>query len=82
VVAAFNLAAMANDHENEEHQNLDLSGFRQSPVAMTLAETLSIGRVGINFSFKSTSFGSVARFFVARLSAADVFLGISSGRQK
>jgi hypothetical protein len=33
VLAAFNLAAPTNDHENEEHQNLNFSGICQSPVA-------------------------------------------------
>jgi hypothetical protein len=41
VVAAFTLAAIANYHKNEEHQNLDLSGFSQSPVAIQVATGLN-----------------------------------------
>jgi hypothetical protein len=41
VVAAFNLAAVVNDHKNEEHQNLDFSGYRQFPAAIQVATGLS-----------------------------------------
>jgi hypothetical protein len=41
VVAAFNLAAVVSDYKNVEHQNLDFSGFRQSPVAIRGATGLN-----------------------------------------
>jgi hypothetical protein len=41
VVAAFASAALVNYHKNQEHQNLDLSGFSQSPVAIQVATGLN-----------------------------------------